>query len=47
MSSRKQRRRRAKERRHDYEYVYLDEEGNETEPPEGTAEPSRDSDGKE
>jgi hypothetical protein len=27
--SRKQRRRRTKDRRHDYEYVYVDEEGNE------------------
>ena len=27
MPSRKQRRRRAKERRHDYEFVYVDEEG--------------------
>ena len=47
MASRKQRRRRAKDRRHDYEYVYLDEEGNETEAPEETAEPSRGRDGKE
>ena len=47
MPSRKQRRRRAKERRHDYEYVYLDEEGNETEAPEEGAEPSRGRDGKE
>jgi hypothetical protein len=29
--SRKQRRRRAKERRHDYEFVYVDEEGREVE----------------
>jgi len=29
--SRKQRRRRAKERRHDYEFVYVDEEGHEVE----------------
>ncbi|MFN2470154.1 MAG: hypothetical protein ABR583_04040 [Gaiellaceae bacterium] len=29
MSSRKQRRRRQKDRRHDYEFVYVDEEGNE------------------
>jgi len=47
MASRKQRRRRAKDRRHDYEYVYLDEEGKETEPPEEAAEPSRGRDGKE
>jgi hypothetical protein len=31
MPSRKQRRRRAKERRHDYEFVYVDEEGREVE----------------
>ena len=31
MPTRKQRRRRAKERRHDYEYVYVDEEGREVE----------------
>jgi|SRR2546429_6799433 len=47
MPSRKQRRRRAKERRHDYEYVYIDEEGNETEVPEEAAEPARRRDGKE
>jgi Flp pilus assembly protein TadB len=29
--TRKQRRRRAKDRRHDYEYVYVDEEGHEVE----------------
>jgi hypothetical protein len=33
MSSRKQRRRRAKERRHEYEIVYVDEEGQEVDPP--------------
>ena len=33
MSSRKQRRRRAKERRHEYEIVYVDQEGHEVEPP--------------
>jgi len=33
MPSRKQRRRRAKERRHEYEIVYVDEEGHEVEPP--------------
>jgi hypothetical protein len=33
MSSRKQRRRRAKERRHEYEIVYVDEEGREVDPP--------------
>lgn len=47
MPSRKQRRRRAKDRRHEYEYVYLDEEGNETEAPEEAVEPSRGRDGKE
>ena len=40
MPSRKQRRRREKERRHEWEEVWVDEEGNEVEPPlEG--EPSR------
>lgn len=34
MATRKQRRRRAKEKRHDYEVVYLDSEGNEVEPDE-------------
>jgi hypothetical protein len=33
MPSRKQRRRRAKDRRHEYEYVYLDDTGQEIEPP--------------
>jgi hypothetical protein len=47
MPSRKQRRRRAKERRHDYEYVYLDEEGNETDAPQDAADPARGRDGKE
>lgn len=38
MPSKKQRRRAAKERRHEYETVWLDEEGNETdEPPEEAA----------
>jgi hypothetical protein len=44
MPSRKQRRRRAKERRHEWEEVWVDEEGNEVEPPddaEGEAAPSR------
>ena len=36
MPSRKQRRRRLKERRHDYEYVYVDDEGREVEGPEET-----------
>jgi hypothetical protein len=34
MPSKKQRRRRAKERRHDYEVVYVDETGNELDPEE-------------
>jgi hypothetical protein len=33
MPSRKQRRRRAKDRRHEYEIVYVDEEGREIDPP--------------
>jgi hypothetical protein len=47
MASRKQRRRRAKGRRHDYEYVYIDAEGNETEAPDDGAEQSRGRDGKD
>ena len=38
MASRKQRRRRLKEHRHEYEVVYLDDEGNEIDPEPG-AEP--------
>lgn len=34
MPSRRQRKRRQKDRRHDWEYVYVDEEGNEVETPE-------------
>ncbi|HEU6445202.1 MAG TPA: hypothetical protein VFL61_09110 [Gaiellaceae bacterium] len=34
MPSRKQRRRRAKDRRHEWEYVYVDDEGNEVEAPD-------------
>jgi hypothetical protein len=41
MPSRKQRRRRAKDRRHEWEYVYVDEEGEEVEPPPDAEEPSR------
>jgi hypothetical protein len=43
--SRKQRRRRAKERRHEWEEVWVDEEGNEVEPPadDEDAGPSRSS----
>ena len=37
MPSRKQQRRRAKSKRHDYETVYVDEEGNEVEPDEAEA----------
>jgi hypothetical protein len=33
MPTRKQKRREAKAKRHDYEFVYLDDEGNEVEPP--------------
>ena len=39
MATRKQRARRAKSKRHDYEVVYLDDEGNEVEPDE--VEPSK------
>jgi hypothetical protein len=41
MPSRKQRRRRAKERRHEWEEVWVDEEGNEVEPPPDEDAPSR------
>ena len=34
MPSRKQRKRRAKDRRHEWEYVYVDETGEEVEAPE-------------
>jgi hypothetical protein len=37
MPSRKQRRRRAKERRHEWEEVWVDDEGNEIEAPPGNA----------
>jgi hypothetical protein len=41
MPTRKQRRREAKSKRHEYEFVYVDDEGNEVEgPPEG-AEPEK------
>jgi hypothetical protein len=44
MPTRKQRRREAKQKRHEYEFVYVDSEGNELdEPPEGyELEPERD-----
>ncbi|MDE3191479.1 MAG: hypothetical protein KGL94_11760 [Acidobacteriota bacterium] len=35
MPTRKQKRREAKAKRHDYEFVYVDDEGNEVEPPPG------------
>ena len=41
MPSRKQRRRRAKERRHEWEEVWVDEEGNEVEPPSNDDAPRR------
>lgn len=41
MPSRKQRRRRAKERRHEWEEVWVDEEGNEVEPPSDEDDASR------
>jgi hypothetical protein len=44
MPSRKQRRRRIKDRRHDMEYVWLDEEGNEIDA-DGVAQPSRNGSG--
>jgi hypothetical protein len=40
MPSRKQRRRRAKERRHEWEEVWVDDEGNEVEPPTEDETPS-------
>jgi hypothetical protein len=39
--SRKQRRRRAKDRRHEYEFVYVDEEGREVEPVEAAGDPKK------
>jgi hypothetical protein len=41
MPSRKQRRRRQKDRRHDWEYVYVDDAGHEVEAPEAEAVISR------
>lgn len=46
MPTRKQRRRRAKDRRHDYEYVYIDEEGHEVEVDEPEKGPSKSRNGK-
>jgi hypothetical protein len=37
MATKKQRRRRAKEHRHEWEVVYLDDDGNEVDAPEGEA----------
>jgi len=39
--TRKQRRREAKSKRHDYEFVYVDDDGNEVEAPEGDAVPEK------
>jgi hypothetical protein len=44
--TRKQRRRRAKDRRHDYEYVYVDEEGHEVEVDETKAQPAKSRNGR-
>jgi hypothetical protein len=41
MPTRKQKRREAKSKRHEYEFVYLDDEGNEVEAPEGDAAPEK------
>jgi hypothetical protein len=41
MPSRKQRRRRAKERRHEWEDVWVDDEGNEIDPPADDEAPAR------
>ena len=41
MPTRKQKRREAKSKRHEYEFVYLDAEGNEVEEPEELGAPSR------
>jgi hypothetical protein len=41
MPSRKQRRRRAKERRHEWEEVWVDDQGNEVEPPADEETPGR------
>jgi len=46
MPTRKQRRREAKSKRHEYEFVYVDDEGNEVEaPPEEERAPDRSRDG--
>jgi anti-sigma factor RsiW len=41
MPTRKQKRREAKSKRHDYEFVYLDDDGNEVDAPEEAAAPVR------
>jgi hypothetical protein len=41
MPTRKQKRREAKSKRHEYEFVYLDDEGNEVEAPEEGAAPEK------
>ena len=41
MPTRKQKRRDAKSKRHEYEFVYVDDEGNEVEAPDEPAEPRR------
>jgi hypothetical protein len=41
MPTRKQKRRDAKSKRHEYEFVYVDDEGNEVETPDEPAEPRR------
>lgn len=41
MPTRKQKRREAKSKRHDYEFVYVDDEGNEVEAPDEPAEKRR------
>ena len=46
MPTRKQRKRRAKERRHDYEYVYVDEEGREVEVDEPVAKAAQSKNGR-
>ena len=45
MPTRKQKRREAKAKRHDYEFVYVDDEGNEVEPPPAETPAARRSNG--
>jgi hypothetical protein len=42
MATKKQQRRRVKSKRHEYEYAYVDEDGNEVEPPSATPAPRKD-----